>query len=352
LNEEHSSVLSSRFIGTANFGYAQQAQEEVRRLIPSVKYNFLIHNEVFIMESPLSIDQCIKIIKEQEPIFLRHIQPINTQLKITRTFEDLKLIEEHIQQRMDFHSGERVTVQIRREPDLFFEYTTIEMKNLIQNMINDKHKVNTVARHADKVLSLFLSKQFLFLGISHPLDNLSDWSGGAIRYKKEENQISRAKFKLLEAEDTFGLNFTQFTKALDIGAAPGGWTSLLLDRGLTVTAIDPANLHPSLKENKNLTYLQKNANDVSFRIEEFDLIVCDMSWSPRQMSKLVDKLIYALKRGGTAIITAKLMHKNSFQAVREIRKWLEPQLKLIKAKQLFHNRNELTLYFIRKVEQQ
>jgi 23S rRNA (cytidine2498-2'-O)-methyltransferase len=58
-------------------------------------------------------------------------------------------------------------------------------------------------------------------------------------------------------------------------------------------------------------------------------------------------LLYALKLGGTAIITVKLMHKKPFQTVRELLQAFESQLHLVKAKQLFHNREELTLYLMK-----
>lgn len=123
---------------------------------------------------------------------------------------------------------------------------------------------------------------------------------------------------------------------------------MLLERGLSVTAIDPAALHFSLIQHKQLTYLKKNASDVSLANDQFDLLVCDMSWDSRQMGKLINGLLPALQPHGTAIITAKLMRKNAFQTVREIEAALAPNLQLIKAKQLFHNREELTLYFIKK----
>lgn len=346
MNSEQTAA-ASRFIGTANRGFAQQAQEEVRRLIPGVKFVYLAVGEIFLMELPHSTVESVRILRTNEPIFLRHIQPIDTYIPITRTTEDLKLIQNYIEHLTMFHPGDKATVQIRRMPDVSFAYSTYDIKELVISQLKEVHHVETTARHADKIISIYLTDDQVYLGISHPLDNLSDWSGGAVRYKKETNQISRAKFKLLEAEETFGLDFTQYSNALDIGAAPGGWTSLLLERGLKVTAIDPAELHSSLLQHSKLTYLQQNASAASFSVNEFDLLVCDMSWSPRQMSKLVEDLIYALQSQGTAIITAKLMHKKSFQTVREICKFLEPKLELIRAKQLFHNREELTL-FLRK----
>lgn len=186
------------------------------------------------------------------------------------------------------------------------------------------------------------------MGYSRPAENLSDWAGGAIRYQKEEGQISRAKFKLLEAEQRFGFSLAQFHDALDVGAAPGGWTSLLLERGLKVTAIDPAKLSPTLKGNPRLTFLQKNASEVKLNSEQFDLLVCDMSWNPKQTAKLVGDLLYAVKTGGTLILTVKLMHRKAFQTVREVMSLLDDKVTLLQGKQLFHNREELTLYLLKQ----
>ncbi|MGG3572586.1 SAM-dependent methyltransferase [Bacillus gobiensis] len=77
--------------------------------------------------------------------------------------------------------------------------------------------------------------------------------------------MSRAKFKLLEAEVKFNINYNDYSSALDIGAAPGGWTSLLLEKGLKVTAIDPSNLHPDLLRNPNLTFYKKRLMKFPYR---------------------------------------------------------------------------------------
>jgi 23S rRNA (cytidine2498-2'-O)-methyltransferase len=188
----------------------------------------------------------------------------------------------------------------------------------------------------------------MYYGVSAPADNISDWSGGMVRFQKEEGQVSRAKFKLLEAEETFDLDLSDFQRALDVGAAPGGWTSLLLDRGVKVTAVDPGDMHPALLDDPNLTYLKKNASDVQFDKGSFDLLVCDMSWSPKQMAKLVTDLMNGLESGGTALITVKLMHKKPFQTVKETVAAFGDEMELLRAKQLFHNREELTLYLKKK----
>jgi 23S rRNA (cytidine2498-2'-O)-methyltransferase len=198
------------------------------------------------------------------------------------------------------------------------------------------------------IISIFADEETWYLGVSKPEDSLSDWNGGAVRFQREEGQISRAKFKLLEAEKQFGIPFRSFRRALDIGAAPGGWTSFLLEQGLEVTAVDPARMHPSLEGNRMLRVIHKNAADVSFKEQEFDLLVCDMSWSPKQMARLVTGLLYSLQTGGTAVITVKLLTKKPMALIKEIiAVFEEARMQIQGAKQLFHNRDEITLYMIK-----
>ncbi|HEU4962297.1 MAG TPA: SAM-dependent methyltransferase [Bacilli bacterium] len=337
----------SVLIGTTNHGFAQYAQEEVRRLLPDTKFTVLEPGEVFFIHAPYALEEVVARLKQTEPMFLRHIQPVTDELAIDRTRADLDHLIEFVRDNISWTEREKVAIQTRKLGAVKYEYTPYGVKEALDAILVQERGVEPVVRGADRILSIFLTQEKAYLGLSRPEDNLSDWSGGAVRYQKEEGQISRAKFKLLEAEERFDLDFAQFETAMDIGAAPGGWTSLLLERGCHVTAIDPGEMHESLLDEPNLTFLQKNAADVHLDDESFDLLVCDMSWSPKQMSKLVADLLPALRVGGVAIVTVKLMHKKPFQTVKEILNTFGPEMELMRAKQLFHNREELTLYLMK-----
>ncbi len=338
-------TAGSRFIGTANHGFAVYAQEELRRLFSRPKFVSLVPGEIFLMETDRSGEDVIAELKRNEPMLLRHIQPACAALPAEGTAADIERLKRYVKEELRFRSGEKVAVQVRITEGTQVNYTPYGVKEAVDPVLMEAHGAEPVVREADRIISVLVTTNTMYAGVSRPEDNLSDWSGGAVRFRREEGQISRAKFKLLEAEYKFALDFAQFNRALDIGAAPGGWTSLLLERGLSVTAVDPGELHPTLTGHPRLTYLRKNAGDVTFADEAFDLLVCDMSWSPRQMIKLVSGLLHALESGGTAIITLKLMHGKPFQAVKEAVGGFRPALELRRAKQLFHNRDELTLYF-------
>ncbi|RAP78714.1 SAM-dependent methyltransferase [Paenibacillus montanisoli] len=321
--------------------------EELRRLVNGIKFTQLIAGEAFKMEVPLSREEMLGVIRTNEPIFLRHLQPIDRALPIHGNADDLQALSDLIRSaRMRCAEG-TTAIHLRRVEGTPFVYTAADTKAVLDAVIMELGG-DTAMQSPDQIFSIFAGAEELYVGWGTPDEQLSDWPGGAVRFQREEGQISRAKFKLLEAERAFKLYLENFREALDIGAAPGGWTHLLLERGLRVTAIDPAELHPSLSAYPRLTKMKKNASDVQFAPNTFDLLVCDMSWSPMQMAKLVLEKTDALTDGATAIITVKLMHKKPLQTIRDVVSKLETAFVLQKAKQLFHNRDEITLYLIKK----
>ncbi|MEF3301625.1 SAM-dependent methyltransferase [Paenibacillus sp. GYB003] len=343
MNEQADSADAAyRFVVTSNRGFAAYAQDELRALVPGTKFEELAAGETYVMRIPLGRDEAIRRIVRHEPIFLRHMHPIDRTVPCGGTNADMRAIADAIGDM--FPAGERsAAIHIRRTEKWKGGFESGELRTAIVEKLQS-FGTETVVKDANRIVSVFLTPDVAYIGVSAPADNLSDWPGGAVRFRKEEGQASRAKFKLLEAEYAFGLDLADYKKALDIGAAPGGWTSLLLERGAEVTAVDPADLHPELLSHPKLTFLKRNAGDVQFREHSYDLLVCDMSWSPRQMVKLLVPLLNALKPGGDAIVTLKLMHGKPFQTVKDSVRAMQPTMELRKAKQLFHNRDELTVY--------
>jgi len=342
---ETSSVTA--WIGTSNQGYAPLAMEEVRRTLSGAAVRVLAPGETFVVESPFDRAETLRVLNEYPPVFLRHIQPIDGMLIADGGREPLDWLSEQVRQAEPVLAGKRVAVHIRRADGCAFDRSVQETKASIDAALRDIG-AEPDQRAPEQIVSVYAVKEQLLYGIGTPEELMSDWPGGAIRFQREEGQISRAKFKLIEAELAFGLQYGQYRKALDIGAAPGGWTSLLLERGVKVTAVDPGEMHPSLKRHPNLTILKRNASEVKFKPGTFDLLVCDMSWSPMQMARLVLELTEALTHGATAIVTIKLMHRKPLQTIRDVTAKLEDAFIVHRAKQLFHNREEITVFMTKR----
>lgn len=342
VNEQHSAKL----ICTANHGFAPYAQEELRRLFGSLKSTMLIPGEVFVVTLATTVQEAVESITAKSPIFLRHVFPVLMEIPGNDKDAAIQQATAYLLKR-EYLEGRRVSVQVRKTEGSSWTENPGALRDQLQANLASLEADFTV-QEPEWVISLFASKETWYLGVSNPDDNLSDWNGGAIRFQREEGQISRAKFKLLEAEKQFGIPFTSFRNALDIGAAPGGWSSFLLERGLQVTAVDPAKMHDSLLHHPGLRVVNKNAAEVKFKDNQFDLLVCDMSWSPKLMARMVTDLLYSLVSGGTAVVTVKLLTKKPMALVHEIMDIFEDsRMQIQGAKQLFHNRDEITLYMIK-----
>ncbi|QJD82556.1 SAM-dependent methyltransferase [Cohnella herbarum] len=337
------------YVGTANPGFSPYAMEELRRRIRGTKVSGLAPGETFSFTSgDHDPEALLTELRRKEPIFLRHLFPVEAENELTGSPEQTdELLQAYAATLGNRAQGKKIAIQVRKEQNSPFPYTSAEGRDVIAPVIKELGG-EVVAREADWIVSVYATKKKLYLGCSLPRDNLSDWPGGAVRFRKDEGLISRAAFKLLEAERAFNLPLDRFSNALDLGAAPGGWTSVLLERGLKVTAVDPAEMDPSLELHPSLRHIRRNAADVSFAPGTFDLMVCDMSWDPHHTARIVSELAHVLSAGATGIITLKLMYRKPFQSIQDLMEDYSHEFDIRKVKQLFHNREEVTMWVKRK----
>lgn len=111
---------------------------------------------------------------------------------------------------------------------------------------------------------------------------ISRWAGGVIPIDVPQNAISRAYGKMAEAINWSKLPLTEGETVLEIGCAPGGASQALLDIGMKVIGVDPAEVHDSLLERKDFTYLRKRSAEVrKNQIKGVRWLVSDMVVAPK-----------------------------------------------------------------------
>ena len=199
-------------------------------------------------------------------------------------------------------------------------------------------------RHPEQVISLFGAGDIIYAGLSLAEQNLSIWSGGMRHYALRADTVSRAGFKLMEALEAYPLDFEAGSSALDLGAAPGGWTKVLIERGLRVTAVDPVQLSPALQAGGRVEYHSVRAHDYIRKSSKiFDLIVNDMSMNIFSSINFVLALKKRLRPGGHVIITFKLTKHDRLNKINEGLALLRGAFEIAFVKQLFHNRSEITV---------
>jgi 23S rRNA (cytidine2498-2'-O)-methyltransferase len=285
------------------------------------------------------------------PIFARHVFPVQAKLALAGTAADLDRLRQQVKAAFSdvLEPGLPFSVQTRLFAGL--PYKPFDINHALAELLQESGAPLDV-RAPQQILSLVVAPLagdlHAFLGLSPAALNLSDWAGGVRRFARDKDQISRSEFKLLEALELFDIHLPARGRALDLGAAPGGWTRVLRLREQYVTAVDPGELDPRLAADSNVRHLKMTAE--TYLQQEPDLyhvIVNDMRLDGRDSARLMVGYAPFLYRDGIAIMTLKLPENGRAAVIDHALNILHPAYTIAAARQLFHNRSEITLYLRR-----
>lgn len=189
------------------------------------------------------------------------------------------------------------------------------------------------------------------------LNNLStisknEQSGQVLPYthiKSDNKHLTRSFFQSLTVWQSAS------PVAVDLGAAPGGWTQFLLNRGYKVLAIDPEAL--KIPQQANLLHFQgfsdqfcqlllQNQSNNHQNFPLIDLLVNDMKLTPRQSLTLTAELSPFVKKNAFICLTFKLLNEPKIaKQLSSIKNCLADKFsdyKLVYFRQLACNRQEIT----------
>lgn len=197
-------------------------------------------------------------------------------------------------------------------------------------------------------LSICFAPKAAIVGFNRTEDSLSSWPGGEVRLSRPPEQVSRSEFKLEELFKCHPLSLKPHGSALDLGAAPGGWTRILASRGLRVTAVDPGDLDPRVLAMDGVVHERTTAgNFIRNASQRFDLIVNDMKMDPVMSSRLVVDGSDLLKPSGVAVLTLKTGNRRVLSQVDASLSILREKFSIEFARQLEHNRKEVTVVLLK-----
>jgi len=199
----------------------------------------------------------------------------------------------------------------------------------------------------------FPGRSSVMIGRSDP-HNSAGALMGILRQSMPPEAPSRSTMKLAEAIEVF-MDRNEQTRllrqgmtAVDLGAAPGGWTWQLVKRGIRVTAVDNGPMKGALTNHPLVQHLKQDGFKYVPR-KMVDWLVCDMVDKPSKVAELIGEW-YAAGWCKHAIFNLKLPMKQRVaaldSALGSIRKRLDEEgiNYRMMAKQLYHDREEVTVF--------
>jgi 23S rRNA (cytidine2498-2'-O)-methyltransferase len=174
------------------------------------------------------------------------------------------------------------------------------------------------------------------------------WPQGIPRLKFPRDAPSRSTLKLEEAfislmtEDEQRRWLKPGMRAVDLGAAPGGWTYQLVRRSIRVSAIDNGPMDRALLDSGLVEHLRSDG----FRYrpkKPVDWLVCDMVEQPRRIAELIAQW-FGAGMCQRAIFNLKLPMKKRYEETQSCLARVRAAAGDVRARQLYHDREEITVF--------
>jgi len=169
-------------------------------------------------------------------------------------------------------------------------------------------------------------------------------AGGQRRMADDAQAPSRSFLKVEEAYFVLGEAPAPGQTVADLGAAPGGWSYSAAKRGARVLAVDNGPLKGGASENPSITHAEEDA----FRFRPrppVDWLFCDLLDDPRKVLELL-RLWVEGRWCRRFIVNLKFGRHDPLLLLRDVfseRAGIAPRCAILRARHLYHDREELTL---------
>lgn len=204
--------------------------------------------------------------------------------------------------------------------------------------------VNRTADWKAKILDLAIIEPNQWWVGTHLAESSAErWPGGVFPIVEPAEMISRAYLKMAEAIHWSRMPFRPGDSIVEIGSSPGGACQYLLDLGMKVVGIDPAEMDPRITANPNFEHVRSRSLQVKRRFfSRFRWLVCDANVAPVYTLDTVESIVtYPTTTIEGLLLTIKLSEWERAQEINahvdRIRQWGYSK---VQVRQLAYNRRE------------
>lgn len=343
---------SPQYVVTFAPRFERQALAELRAAAPDLTKERELAPGVALVRATAPEPDLGESLVRADPVFVRHVAPVQWVVHLTgRREADLAALRECALPSEGVRPGDRFCVQCRRV-GRGGEYGAKDVEVAVGSALEARGAVpvfsdTAVVGDPDlRVLALNLYGDWAGVGWTTVLRALNEHCDEHRVFSRWPRPVSRAEHKLREALRKFGLAPCGGV-ALDLGAAPGGWSRVLAEAGMRVVAVDPADLHPRVRALAGVTHVRARV-EAARLAGPFDLVTVDVNVAPEAAAPLLTQVAPHLRPGAPAVWTLKLVRADPWPALRDARALVQPAYEAVRCKHLYHNRRELTLLLRRR----
>ena len=189
-----------------------------------------------------------------------------------------------------------------------------------------------------------------WIGCHRTTRRMDCWPGGVLPLKLPDHAVSRAYLKMQESLSWSALPSARGDLCVELGCAPGGASQALLEYGLEVLGIDPAEVASEVLEHPRFTHLRRRSHDVAHKqLRGVKWLAADINATPTYTLDAVEQVVTNSQtniRG--MILTLKLtdfkLAEGLPEFIERVRNW---GFRDVRTRQLAFNRQEICLVALR-----
>ncbi len=328
-------------------GWEAEARQELRGLLPGAEVRSLFIPGNIIATLGGDLADALRALAGAETLTIARVTPVRLRMEIGPEREwpaKMAGAARHLPP-PDLRRSFKVACNRRGKHD----FSTRDIVPALADALVTAAGPPVDLENPEQVLSVEIFQDLAFMGLN-PVERLLHRRLRRMRrWAPGERPISRAELKLREAIKRFELSLPPDGRALDLGAAPGGWTRVLAEHMAQVVAVDPGELDERVLALPNVTHLRGRTEDLRpEEIGRFDAITNDMNLEPTESAALMVALASLLRPGGLAVMTVKFVTRHRGRHVREAIEVLEAAWEDIRVGRMPHNAKETTAVMRRR----
>lgn len=337
---------------TAPSGFEGKALHEVAAILKendsgaSAKTTYF--KGLLLAETSLSKESAIDIFRAAQTKYVHRVIPVEkivpSGVEEIKDFFELKL------NAIDIKTKRAAARCIRRGKH---EFSSVEVERKLGAMLKSAGaKIDL--KNPELIFLAEIVQDYACVSILQPGEIIKKTPVAARKWAPGERPVSRAELKMRELIRRLPEIFSGEAVALDIGAAPGGWSRAMAAKVKKVIAVDAAELDEEVKALPNVLHVKTRAENLDLK-ERVDILTNDANLLHLESAKLTVELAKKyLKRGGCILHTVKLgivpetgklAAKSLSAAAEEVKRAFEQNgVEIIRTLKLRCNtRNEVTL---------
>jgi len=340
------------FVVTTAPGFEGDARRELRRLLPGAEATNLPMRGNVRLRSPLGRAETLAILRDATTWCIASIVPVEAAVPLRKDAGCLDALLTALPWGERLARGQTFVVRCKRRGD--HEWDSRDLQRALGRFLEaTTGAVAQLVGETDREVAVEVFQNQAYVSLIEPSERVTKELQRTRKYAPGTRPLNRAEFKIREAIDAFGIELAPTWRALDVGAAPGGWTKVLAGLVAEVVAVDPAELDPAVAALPNVRHLRCRTEAVDPQaLGRVDLIVDDMNVEGVESAQALCTLAPLLPPGGPALMTVKFHSSHWRRLLQEAKAALEPCYEVVRVKRLPHNRDETTLFLKRRPSSQ